>query len=224
LAEELELAMVDAVTSDIESFLPLGKLEAICRTEIIRRELLHTFGEDSPLLDLYTDYICGNQDGSTHDENASHRIFATLVLIGQLHKINDFVEAGIKDKHLPFGRPSRNPRKPFVSVQRPTLNKTIPEPIPCFNNWNLDEIWDFYMHQWRFLSPYFDRAPDGSVGLYELDEHSIMPWVRIKETKRGAFDPFNHFSTLAKVTQVEIHPDHHAFVRVLYTSFRGRVS
>ncbi|TGJ88264.1 hypothetical protein E0Z10_g451 [Xylaria hypoxylon] len=212
LATDLEIAMNSALPNDAQTYLPLGKVETICRRDIVRRELVRTFGEDSPGLDLYTDYVCGNNDDSSQDENTSRKIFAILVLINQLHKINDFVEAGIKDRHLPFRKSGREPvGESFVLVKRPTLNKTTCEPVSCFNNWNPVEKRKFYDNQWRLLSPYFDRASDGSVGLYELDEQSIMPWVAIGEEKRGTFVPSENVGGYAKVTQVAIHPDHHAF-------------
>ncbi|KAI1424892.1 kinase-like domain-containing protein [Xylaria sp. FL1777] len=212
LAMDLELAMLPALPNDAQTYLPLGQVEAICRREIVRRELLRTFGEESSKIDLYTGYVCGNEDDSTQDENTSRKIFATLVLINQLHRINDFVEAGIKDKHLPFRKSSREQAgEAFTLVKRATLSRTKSEPVFCFDNWNPVEKRKFYDNQWRLLSPYFDRASDGSVGLYELDEQSIMPWIGIGEEKRGTFVPSENVGGYAKVTQVAIHPDHHAF-------------
>ncbi|KAI1271354.1 kinase-like domain-containing protein [Xylaria sp. FL0933] len=212
LAMDLELAMLPALPNDAQTYLPLGQVEAICRRDTVRRELMRTFGENSTDLDRYTDYVCGSQDGSSQDENTSRKIFANLVLIGQLRKINDFVEAGIKDKHLPFRKAAREPiGETFTLVKRATLSRKTSEPVFCFDNWNPVEKRKFYDNQWRLLSPYFDRAPDGSVGLYELDEQSIMPWIGIGEERRGTFVPSENHGGYAKVTQVAIHPDHHAF-------------
>ncbi|KAI0427516.1 kinase-like domain-containing protein [Xylaria sp. FL1042] len=210
LAMDLELAMLPALPNDAQTYLPLGQVEAICRRDTVRRELIRTFGENSPDLDRYTDYVCGSQDDSSQDENTSRKIFANLVLIGQLRKIHDFVEAGIKDKHLPFRKALRETGESFTLVKRATLSKKI-SPVFCFDNWNPVEKRKFYDNQWRLLSPYFDRATDGSVGLYELDEQSIMPWIGIGEERRGTFVPSENHGGYAKVTQVAIHPDHHAF-------------
>ncbi|KAI0905507.1 kinase-like domain-containing protein [Ustulina deusta] len=212
LAMDLELAMLPAIPNDTQSYLPLGQVETICRRETVRRELSRTFGDESPDIDRYTDYVCGNQDGSSQDEDTSRKIFATLVLISQLSRINDFVEAGIKDKHLPFRTSSREQAgDAFTLVKRATLSRTKSEPLFCFDNWNLVEKRNFYVNQWRLLSPYFDRASDGSVGLYELDEQSIMPWIAEGEEKRGTFVPSENVGGYSMVRQVTIHPDHHAF-------------
>ncbi|KAI3319258.1 kinase-like domain-containing protein [Xylariaceae sp. AK1471] len=212
LAHVLELAMASALPNDAQTFLPLGNLEAICREEAVRREFLAIYGKESPDVDRYTNYVCGIHDGTRHNEDTSLKIFAILVLIDRLNKINDFVHAEIKDRHLPFRKPSREARGgTFTLVKRTTLNRSEPEPTSCFNGWNPVEKRKFYDNQWRLLSPYFDRALDGTVGLYQLDEQSIMPWIGIGEEKRGTFVPTELHGGYAKVTQVTIHPDHHAF-------------
>jgi hypothetical protein len=214
LKKVLKRAMVDAAPNDTQTFLPLGELEAICREEVVRREILTICGQDSPDVDRYTDYVCGTCDGTRRGEDTGLKIFAILVLIDRLPKIKDFVDAGIKDRHLPLRKPSRETAGgTFTLVKRTTLNRRGPEPTSCFNGWDPDDTKDFYVDQWRLLSPYFDRAPDGTVGLYELDEQCIMPWVGIGEEKRGTFPHTEFIGGFAKVTQVEIHEDHHAFVR-----------
>lgn len=219
LEKILDNAMLPAFPNDAQTYLPLGKVETICRREVVRREFLRIFAEDVPRADLYTNYVCGDQDDSSQDENTSRKIFANLVLIRQLHRINDFVEAGIKDRHLPFRkRPREQGGEKFTLIKRATLNRTETEPLSCFDNWSPLDKRKFYDNQWRLLSPYFDRAPDGSVGLYELDEQSIMPWIDMGEEKKGSFVPAENYGGFGKVTQVTIHPDHHNFVRGHITS------
>ncbi|KAI0188202.1 kinase-like domain-containing protein [Xylaria flabelliformis] len=212
LAHTLEEAMLPAFPNDSQNYLPLGKVETICRRDVVRHELLRTFRDDLPSVDRYTNYVCGDQNDSDQDENTSRKIFANLVLIGELDKINDFAEAGIKDRHLPLRKASREQGGgKFTLVKRPTLNRTGTEPLSCFNDWNPVSKRKFYDNQWRLLSPYFDRAADGSVGLYELDEQSIMPWIDIGEEKKGSYVPTENVGGFGKVTQVTIHPDHHDF-------------
>ncbi|KAI0859626.1 kinase-like domain-containing protein [Xylaria cubensis] len=212
LAQALELAMLSALPNDAQTYLPLGKVETICRRDVVRHELLRTFIDDLPSVDRYTNYVCGDQNDSDQDENTSRKIFANLVLIGQLDKINDFVEAGIKDRHLPFRKASREQGgEKFILVKRPTLNRTGTEPLSCFNDWHPVSKRKFYDNQWRLLSPYFDKTVNGSVGLYELDEQSIMPWIDIGEEKKGSYVPTENVGGFGKVTQVTIHPDHHDF-------------
>ncbi|KAI1363887.1 kinase-like domain-containing protein [Xylaria arbuscula] len=212
LAMSLESAMLPAKPNDAQTYLPLGQIESICPRGVVHHELQRTFGEDCPEIDQYTDYVCGNQDDPKREENISRKIFANLVLIGQLHRIRDFMEAGIRDRHLPFRKSSREHLgETFTLVKRVTFNRTKSETVFCFNDWNPVEKRKFYDNQWRLLSPYFDRASDGTVGLYELDEQCIMPWVDIGEEKRGTFVPLENIGGYAKVTKFSIHPDHHAF-------------
>ncbi|KAI0505639.1 kinase-like domain-containing protein [Xylaria bambusicola] len=212
LRNTLEEAMLPALPNDAQTYLPLGQVEAICRRDVVRRELVRTFGDDNPDIDRLIDYVCGSQDDSSRDENTSRKIFANLVLIRKLDKIKDFMDTGIKDRHLPFRKFSHERMsEPFALVKRATLNREKSEPVFCFDNWSLVEQREFYDNQWRLLSPYFDRAPDGTVGLYELDEQCIMPWIKKGEEKRGTFVPAANIGGFAKVTKFFIHPDHHAF-------------
>ncbi|KAI1171316.1 hypothetical protein F4777DRAFT_566020 [Nemania sp. FL0916] len=212
LAAKLQDAMLSALPHKVQTYLPLGKMEAICRKDTVRREFSYTFGEESSDLDHYTDYICGTEDDSSGGKNDGRKIFAILVIIGQLHKINDFVEAGLKDRHLPFRKlPGGSEGSSFILAKRPALHKKRDERVTCLDTWNLVEKRKFYHNQWRLLSPYFDRASDGSVCLYELDEQSVMPWVDIVKQRNSAFDSDEYLGGLSKVTKVAIHPDHHAF-------------
>ncbi|KAI0975170.1 kinase-like domain-containing protein [Xylaria arbuscula] len=208
LVNKLEGAMRSAVPNDAQTYLPLGRVEAICQRQTVRLELARTFGE-IPDLDRYTDYVCGSQDDSNQGENTSRKIFANLVLISQLYRINDFIEAGIKDRDLPFRKEPLG--ETFTLVKRVTSKRKTSEPVCCFDNWETFQKRMFYDNQWRLLSPYFDKALDGSIALYELDEQSIMPWIKVGEEKRGTFVPSENIGGYAKVTQVAIHPDHHAF-------------
>ncbi|KAI1264937.1 kinase-like domain-containing protein [Xylariaceae sp. FL1019] len=213
LLDVLKSAMKFAKPDDSKTFLPLGELEKICQESVVRRELMQTFEKASPIeIDTYTEYICGDPNNPQNAEDRSRKIFAILVLIGKVDMIESLMSQGIKDKHLPFkiSKP-KDSVDSFALVKRTTANNREPTPLRCFNGWSLNQKRDFYVNQWRLLSPYFAKTEDQSVGLYELDEQAIMPWTSIGEEKLGSFVPAENWGGYAKVTQVTIHSDHHAF-------------
>ncbi|KAI8623224.1 kinase-like domain-containing protein [Xylariaceae sp. FL1651] len=212
LKDNLEIAMVTAYPDDKQAFLPLGQLSAICHRNAVRHELVLTFGEDWPDIDRFTNYVCGSPDLSRGAENTSRKIFAILVLIGQVRRIEPFAKEGIKDRHLPFRKsPSDSTTDDYILLRRTTLDKYNPKPMTCFDTWSQVEKRKFYQEQWSLLSPYFARASDGSVALYELDEQAIIPRTSIGVEKQGSFAPLENLGGYSKVTQVVLHPDHHAF-------------
>lgn len=102
LKYSLKNSMVNAVKDDKQTFLPLGQLDAICNRNAVQDELLRAFKPNWVDITKYVNYVCGDPSDPRREEHVSRKIFAILVLIGQLHMITAFLEEGIKDKHLPF--------------------------------------------------------------------------------------------------------------------------
>ncbi|KAI0867806.1 kinase-like domain-containing protein [Hypoxylon argillaceum] len=212
LATKLQDAMLEASPNDAQTWLPINKLEEICQRDVICRVLSKTLGENSPDIDPFTDYVCGSLHDPQLAQNGSLKIFAILVLIDQLHQLTHFVKADIKDHHLPFKKyPSEPPGNTYTLVPKPISNRTESEPLSFFDSWTRVEKQEFYRNQWRLLVPYFDKALNDTVGLYELDIPCIMPWTIIEEEKLGGFIPTENVGGFAKVTKFHIHPSHHAF-------------
>ncbi|KAI0438306.1 kinase-like domain-containing protein [Xylaria telfairii] len=203
LAHELHRAMVDAYPDCNNTFLPLGELERICQESVVRRELKRAFRNSSTkLVESYTKYVCDDSRNPKQRENTSVKLFAILVLMGKLDMIGDLIEAGIKDRHLPLRKSKTKYPSDFMLVKNEITVNGVLEQITCCENWGSNDKNEFYSRQWGLLSPYFDKAEDGSVVLYDLDEQVIMPWTTIGEQAVGGFSDVMH---------VTIHKDHHAF-------------
>ncbi|KAI0487673.1 kinase-like domain-containing protein [Xylaria cf. heliscus] len=184
----------------------------ICQRDVVCRVLSKTLGENSPDIDRFTDYVCGFPHDPQLAHNRSLKIFAILILIVQLHRMTHFVEADIKDHHLPFKKCLiEDSGEIHTWVLKANVNRTESEPVPCFDGWNRVEKQEFCRNQWRLLVPYFDKTINSTVGLYELDQPCIMPWTGMGEEKRGAFTSGQNVGGHAKVTKFHIHPQHHAF-------------
>ncbi|KAJ3580540.1 hypothetical protein NPX13_g23 [Xylaria arbuscula] len=204
LKMRIRSAMKDAPRNPAAQWLPLGGLESICRRHAVRCEFLRVLGEDSPNIEQYTDYICGNDTHSSRNEHTSRKIFAILVLMDQLPRIEEFIREGIRDQHLPCRKLSNHELGATFTIEKSVSPSTFgSESVFRFDNWDPTDKQEFYRLQWEFLAPYFSNASDGTITLYELDEPCIMPWLNNGETVcNGGF---------GEVTKFYIHSDHHAF-------------
>ncbi|GAW16304.1 hypothetical protein ANO14919_057290 [Xylariales sp. No.14919] len=205
----LKGSMMNAVKDDKQTFLPLGKLDALCNRDAVRDELLLTFPPNSIDITQYVNYVCGDPSDNRREEHVSRKIFAILVLIGRLERITTFIEQGIKDKHLPFRKSmiGKDPNE-FDLVRRSTLDQSNPQAMDFFSSWNWIDKRDFYQTQWQLLSPFFGKAPMDSAALYKLDEQTIMPWVSMAD---GAYVPLESHGGYSTVRKIVIHQDHHSF-------------
>ncbi|CAJ2501145.1 Uu.00g039980.m01.CDS01 [Anthostomella pinea] len=209
LRKALESAVVEYASDDTKNFLPLGQLDAKCHKVAVRRELCNTFGDDSPDIERYVDYIFGNPSDPKNVENSSRKLFAILVLIEQVSKIRDFADGGIMDRHLPF-RKEPSPGG-FSLVRRATWKRSESVTMSCFDDWEPVPKRHFWERQWSLLAPYIAKAQDRSVALYELDPQAIMPWTGMDETKAEESSAHDQVGGYSTVSRVAIHPDHHDF-------------
>lgn len=238
IQDRLDDALVESVYSRTKYFVPLGELDSICEKDTVTKELRKTFPKDEA--DQYARYVCGDLDNPVNESNSSRKIFATLVCIGKVETLPCFEAEGIFDRDLPFtpmekidvrklGR--RDPSTTRTSTRRwdPRNAQTEPTLIPlrCFYDWPKRYIREFYSHQWQFLAPFIDKAEDDvpdhangspirTVALYELDKEAVMPWTKLEHMEGvGGY---------ADVSRIEIHSDHHNFVRFPIPPHRSLVN
>ncbi|KAI1323070.1 kinase-like domain-containing protein [Xylariaceae sp. FL0255] len=225
LANTIKTAMRTSSDEDIRVFLPLRQLEKYCHEAAVRREFHLGIG-DRELADKYTTYVCddlkprqqgGDPETSQQANNKSFKLFAILLKMKKLHLIEDFINAGIKDRHLPLRKEiPGDTRKEFKLIKQSTGGLPNPDPIACFDEWDYNDKNKFFKIQWNFMSPFFGLLPDGSAAIYNLDKQAIMPWLEADKVEND--DDTNLVSTPRRVKGgnsdiqcVVIDPDQHSF-------------
>ncbi|KAK4060843.1 uncharacterized protein Triagg1_10535 [Trichoderma aggressivum f. europaeum] len=123
-----------------------------------------------------------------------YRIFAILVLIGQVRLIETFQDHSLTDEDLPL---SSTP--PFDTLSSPMRRVQI----PCGSG---DRHWieTFFSKQWSVLAPYFERNTTGNrrCNEYEIHQDKILPIEEVSEKHDGGF---------GVVKKIKIHREHHNF-------------
>ncbi|TVY48835.1 Serine/threonine-protein kinase [Lachnellula occidentalis] len=132
--------------------------------------------------------------------NKAPRLFAILVCLGLGELIPQFIDEGIDDGDLPFGRTddSRRPRSwQLCSKSRPN------EPIKCMAGWKQSIIVNFDREQRYVLAHIFDNKEEGRIPHYDIGNNCILPFV--KDEEQGNQVKQGGFST---VWEIIIHPAH----------------
>ncbi|TVY41411.1 hypothetical protein LSUB1_G003306 [Lachnellula subtilissima] len=132
--------------------------------------------------------------------NKAPRLFAILVCLGLGDLISQFIDEGIDDEDLPFGRTDdtkRPGRWQLCSKSRPN------EPIRCMASWNQPSIINFDREQWYVLAHVFENNEEGRIPHYDIGNTCILPFVKDEEqgdqVKQGGF---------SIVWEIIIHPAH----------------
>lgn len=194
---------------EVRKFLPIDKLERLINMKAIEGELL-LHGENTGLAEK----IWGPPEGSKISELTTRRkIFAILVMVGQVPAIIDFIDSGIYDSSLPFlFRDGTGDRAGSYDVYE-KLKGRDGEPdgetefaIGFFQNWKDHDLESFRDNQWQFLAPYFSLVSrnNNKVMHYNLDNQSILPFI--KDNK--AIEPPAQHGGSADVRRVKIHCAH----------------
>jgi hypothetical protein len=135
---------------------------------------------------------------------SAYKLFAILVCANKSNKFYDFLEEGLCDADLPFGRSSNLGQGGDLCSSRPP-NKII----QSMKSWGRYQISNFSRDQWQMLSPVFRRGSE--VKHYELLNNHVLPFIEDHKLDSGEFIRFGGSSS---VWAVVIHPDH----QFLYTN------
>ncbi|TVY93333.1 Cyclin-dependent kinase [Lachnellula willkommii] len=136
--------------------------------------------------------------------NKAPRLFAILVCLGLGDFIPQFMDEGIDDEDLPFGRidDTERPGWQLGSKSRPN------EPIRCMTGWKQFRIISFDREQWYVLAHIFDNNEEGQIPHYDIGNNCILPFV--KDEEQGDKVKQGGFST---VWEIIIHPAHQKLYR-----------
>lgn len=202
LSSRLSVAMeVSKDGRDLE-WLPVGELYKICDLHSVEYEL-RKHRISSLQSNELARKVCGNSDLPDTDADLCRRIFAILVLIERVEMLPTFVEAGIRDRHLPFLWVSSSGRTLLHSESSMCPFGTESLPAKLFRG-NLTTTRNFYRVQWQTLAPVISQSKKDGAKLYHLNKDVILPWLWIGPDVGGG--------GYGIVQGVEIHPDHHSFV------------
>jgi hypothetical protein len=195
-----EALLPDAFSTE-KRFLPRGRLERICSFDAVLRELLSAhIHDDEDEARKCTEFVCGARKSESRDNSTSSReIFAILVLIDAVKLMPRFQQAGIRDDDLPFCCDHRQTR---LWRRKAAHNQHIDFLVHPEDGQIMAE---FYRMQWWVHVPFIGRDDQSRKAFeYYFAAGTVMPWTSVKNRKdEGGF---------GVVYEIEIHPDHHAFV------------
>ncbi|KAK1770229.1 kinase-like domain-containing protein [Phialemonium atrogriseum] len=182
-------------------FLPLGKLDSICQTAKVEKELIRE-GFSQHDAEKYAQEVCGNPEHERNEVDSRRKIFAILALIDKVKSIKCFIKEGIRDRDLPFIDTEDQSNTPKLERRDPDNRERTVE-VSCFKEWRVGSIRAFYATQWEILGPFIGKDENDTVVLYELRNEAIMPWTE--------YEPMHQDSGYSHVSRVKIHADHHGF-------------
>lgn len=199
-------------------FLPLGKLRALVTPASVEEELRKhnldaSLAEDICRVRTYTD------EHHRLKDTTCQKIFAILVLIGNVKLIGDFLDERVYDGHLPLTEvPTEQGNLALIRhglTQMPSINYKLQEGQGC---WTQANITHFETRQWNVSAPFFSQATDlpEKVHFYSLTSKDILPFIpRMESSRRHPYEPPRKRSYQvcgnSSVDRVRIHPDHHNF-------------
>ena len=224
---DLEAALIDALykkpskrAGDPEEFLPFDELEKIISRENVRKELQRLGMEgdlDAKARSIWDMHACLSprrenemRRSSTCQRTTRRKIFAILLRLSSARYIDDFIDAGLFDRDLPFTFEFNASNK--VHKARVTTEcNGVTTPVHVFDMRDR-EVWSrlvldgFARLQWQFLAPFFNiRGTSLGKPVYHvLDDKEILPFIDDNED-----DPASTRYGNAKVWSVRIHPAHH---------------
>lgn len=212
-----------------KTFLPVDKLEKIITkasvyNELQRRQTRIRFRNNtSEALDSLARKTChesSTEAGILGTLTTRKKIFATLALMDRVEAIEDFVQDGLYDCHLPFYLPQAHDIDGdvyrLVSAWDNVENQI---PLKLFSRWQTNQRESFEDYQWRFLTPVFKLVSEEKPRPlhYELDESQRLPFVEAYEGQ-DPHDMLVMSGGFSQVWRVKIHAAHHDHPSVRWIS------
>ncbi|KAI9167743.1 ornithine decarboxylase antizyme [Paramyrothecium foliicola] len=208
LGRALRKAFVTSKDGDRKAspkFLPADALDRILTKSAVREELRQCNFEPE-VVENYASRIWNASRYQTggHDKLKSRRkIFAILVMLGQVPKIEYFIKNHISDADLPFTHVF-DEECLYAKQHDGDLKKAI----TCFSDNGSSALHyadSFARDQWYLLAPDFKLAdgPDSAnkVIHYNLENETVLPFIEEDNSVEA--------SGFARVWRVKIHPAHY---------------
>ncbi|KAK7449987.1 protein kinase domain-containing protein [Colletotrichum acutatum] len=175
---------------DQEEYLPVDSFENIFNIETMMCliKAIYDTATDECFIQK-ADQIWGGAAGSRR------RIVATLVLMKQTSRVEEFIQEGIFDHHLPLCREikSRKEFKTFVGDGR--INMTL------FENWERVHIDLFYFYQKAIFVPFLSMGSK-DICSYVFNRNIRLPWDKFEQKVSGGN---------GTIHRLQIHQSHHDY-------------
>ncbi|KAK8123116.1 kinase-like protein [Apiospora sp. TS-2023a] len=160
----------------------------------VAKLLYQTFDDNQDSIRQRLDDICSN------DHNTSRRmIFATLIIMGRIERIDDFILNDICDIDLPLRHV-----KDVNKGQSFSLRQDNSSVRSCFDHWERREFLQFFdYYQFYVVAPYFDIG-GRRVCFYKMESNIRLPFLKWVPQRAGGE---------GMVSKVQIHRAHHSYPR-----------
>lgn len=200
-------SLMETPNGEANYYIPVDSLYEALTPEAIRNELRKIYTEKEEQLVLRYERAVSN---------TAKRLFALLIFEDKLKFIGEFLEEGVGDKDLPFGRAPSNWQDNSNSIYASSSSHKdyLADAhdycgIKTFQSWDRGSIRHLCQSQWIFQAPIFD-ASNFEIPHLELVDTTVLPFT--SENFNGARGGFG------EVWPVQIHPAHqnlHSQVRTL---------
>ncbi|KAF5004498.1 hypothetical protein FDECE_9010 [Fusarium decemcellulare] len=178
------------------SYLPLDHLIDILRPDIVWQLLSQNFNKKEATLLKFE--VLGNQDPNAKAGPAPprrRRIFAILILIQAIQRLQDFVAADVDDTALPLTFEPKGD-----AFLRDNIGHKLPE---CFSQWPSITAKAFCLEQESIHVPFFHFQTEEILWVYQLQPRAALPFTRYDQDDDGYWN----------MRRVHIHSAHHDYDR-----------
>ncbi|OTA87741.1 hypothetical protein M434DRAFT_399340 [Hypoxylon sp. CO27-5] len=182
-------------------FIPLDYQDSIITRIRVERELRSIFpGRE---VSHMVEYVCGRHVCGKYNSKPNEigkTIFGILSLINKQSSIEEFLEAGIFDRDLPFQKSGVDDNLKLIA--KGAKDDRDLDSLRCSSGWSTQDKESFITNQWRMLSPFFWKNVNKPL-YYQLDNDVILPWIECKQVDETG----GH----SDVCKIRIHNAHHGF-------------
>ncbi|KAI8626138.1 kinase-like domain-containing protein [Xylariaceae sp. FL1651] len=166
---------------------PLKLLQHLFSVDVLTEELSSFLGNREA-----RDHLVRKILGSREEEPRYLQIFAILKLIRREKKIQQFIDCGICDQHLPLECDDRDNDRLYRTNPREPLPEDILDP---------DERDSFWSWQWSVVVPFFKPQ----LGPFDFHGRQQMPYYEVRA------DFSHNLGGSGEVSKIRMHPLCHEF-------------
>ncbi|KAF5621995.1 serine threonine kinase [Fusarium sp. NRRL 52700] len=200
LGDLIRRNMFEPEGQDLQSFLPLDRLEEILTWERIIRALDHEGDLTPERQNVIAQEVINPSPSRQRQPESRKKILAILSLIGKVPWIEHFIEATITDDDLPLtikpGSSQHGGHEIPWAVGSGDTERAYWS-ISLFDNWEYHDVEAFTAQQWKVLVPVF--ALEKQPVHFAFAKEAILPFISRKVAGIGAYNA---------VYKVEVHAAH----------------